>query len=238
MNKNSMTRELSVIIPFYNEEGNVSVVINSLLEALEKAHIGFEILALDNGSADRTGLILDRIKDKRVRVFHIKVNKGYGNGIIECLKHAKGGIVGYMWGDNEIPAHTLVDVYNKLKDESLDVCKICRDQRGYQFMRRMQSEIYNRIVLQVLFGSLPPDINGCPRLMRREVCEKINLVSRDDFIDTEIVLKAKGFGFRIGGVRAKYYKRSYGKSKLGFYKFLFFLRNMINYKLRRERFKN
>lgn len=225
--------ELSISIPFYNEEGNVLDVIKSLSGVLKKNKIDFEIIALDNGSTDNTGIILDKIKDPRIRVFHIKKNKGYGNGIIECLKHVKANFVGHMWGDNEIPAYSVMQIYRKLLNEDLDLCKIKRYLRDYNFIRRVQSRIFNKIVLRVLFGKLPDDINGCPKIMRYKLYKKLDLSSRDAFIDTEIILKAKGYGAKMGNVVVNYSKRKEGKSKVKFYIFLEFIKNILKYKIRK-----
>ena len=160
---------LSVIIPFYNEEGNVEDVIKDVKKTLLDAGINHEIVAVDNGSTDRTPEILHTLKGNDVRVVTVKQNIGFGYGIISGLKAAKGMYLGYMWGDNQISPYFMVKVFEKLLKENLDLCKIKRTSRDYGFFRKLESAAYNRLFMMFLFGKISYDVNGSPKVMKPEL---------------------------------------------------------------------
>lgn len=228
--------ELSVVIPFYNEEGNAEVVIMDLEKTLRKKGVDYEIVAVNNGSFDRTGPILENLKSSRMRIVTIKNNIGFGYGILKGLEAAKGKYVGYMWGDNQIPSEVVGEVFSKLLKEDLDLCKIRRTARDYGFFRKLESGAYNRIFMVTLFGKISYDINGSPKIMKRRLYERMNLKSKDWFIDTEVMGKAKRLGARIGEIEVVYNKRGKGKSKVKFYVAMEFLKNLVKFRL--NGFKN
>lgn len=232
MPKKSGKPVLSIAIPFYNEEDNAADAITGTINSLRKAGIPFEIIAVDNGSADGTADILESMKSNRVRVLHIKKNRGFGNGIIQGWLAAKGRYLGYTSGDNEIDSSAIASIFNKLVTEGLDLCKGKRVSRGYGFFRKIESYVYNKVVCQLLLGYSYGDINGFPKIMTRECYNAIAPTYKDSFFDTEIMVKAERKGFRIGSVAVEYKKRRKGKSSVPFYIALEFIKNIIKFKIK------
>ncbi len=146
MRKNNI--DLSISIPFYNEEDNVENVIDDLNRVLDKSRINYEIIAVNNGSYDNTGSILEKIKskDKRVKVITVKKNIGYGYGIIQGLKNSNGRIIGFFDGDAQVKADIIPLLYRKLKDDSIFLVKVKRIERNDGFNRRIQSRVYNNLI--------------------------------------------------------------------------------------------
>ncbi|MDI6721161.1 MAG: glycosyltransferase family 2 protein [Candidatus Aenigmarchaeota archaeon] len=228
-------KDLSIVVPFYNEEENAEAVIKDLQHVLEKNKIDYEIIAVNNGSFDKTPMILDSLKSRRIRVVVVEKNIGFGYGIIKGLEKSRGIYVGYMWGDNQIPSSALVNVFRKLVDEDLDICKIKRTARNYSFFRKLESVAYNRLFLRMFFGKISYDINGSPKIMKRSIYERLHLKSYDWFIDTELMVKVRYLGARLGEVGVVYSKRNKGKSKVKFYVMIEFIKNLL--KLRRQGLK-
>ncbi|MCX6815410.1 MAG: glycosyltransferase family 2 protein [Candidatus Aenigmarchaeota archaeon] len=229
-----MKYDLSVVIPFYNEEDNVKDVILLHSNLLKKHKINYEIIAINNGSRDKTGEILDKLRNDRVKVVTVHKNIGYGNGLLQGLKHAKGEVVGWTGGDNEIPATALLSVYKKLIKENLDICKVTRTAREYNFYRKFVSASYNYFVCPLIFGGISRDINGYPKLMKRGCYESLKLRALDSFIDTELLVKARKKNFKVGEVQSIYSKRKKGKSNVKFYIVLEFIKNIILFKLTKK----
>ena len=224
--------QLSVVIPFYNEEENVRDAILSHEKMLRSHKIDYEIIAVNNGSSDNTGEILEDMQSKRLKIVTIRKNIGFGNGLIQGFKKAQGSVIGYTAGDNEIPPMVLLKVYRKLLQENLDICKVTRTFREYNIYRKMISAMYNRVICPLLFGNLTKDINGYPKLMKRQCYLKLNLKSPDSFIDTELLVKAKRRKFTIGEINSRYYKRKKGKSSVKFYIVFEFAKNLLYFKLK------
>ncbi len=79
--------DLSLVMPAFNEEEIVAATVSELLEAFERAGHRLEIVAVDNGSSDRTGAILRELssRDPRVVPLRVEVNQGYGFGVLAGL---------------------------------------------------------------------------------------------------------------------------------------------------------
>lgn len=221
---------LSIVIPFYNEEENVSDVIKGLSSVLKEAGINYEIIAVNNGSSDKTPEIIESFRSTRVIPLHIKKNEGYGNGILRGMAIANGGYIGSIPGDNEVKPQTVVDVFRKLVNEKLDLCKISRVVKNYGFFRILESKVYNKIFVRVIFGYKTEDINGSPKIMTRAAFAKLNPIYKDSFIDTEIMIKAAKLKLKSGEVPAVYTWRKKGKSTVQPYIALEFIKNALKFK--------
>lgn len=222
---------LSLVIPAYNEANNLRDVVSNLHDKLSNAGYSFEIIVVDDGSLDKTPDLLATLEREIPTLRHtrVKLRRGYGNAIITGLSMAYGDVLGWMHADKQSGADTLIGVYNKLRDESLDLSKATRVARGESMFRLFRSRVYN-MLFRVLFGNSCNDINGTPKLFRRSLYEKLNLSSRDWFIDPEIVIKAIRHGSKIGEVEIHWGARTAGSSKVRMTASFEFLKNMFRYK--------
>jgi len=225
--------ELSIVVPLFNEETNVEWVAAELVKAFESANIDYELVLVNNGSKDRTGEILGRLtsENSRIRVVSLVKNAGYGGGILSGLHACSGRFIGYTWGDGQVAAASHVEVYQKLKREGLDLCKARRIERHDGPVRKVVTVSYN-LLFPLFFRSATRDVNGCPKMFKREVFEKMNVVSKDWFIDAEIMIKSSQCGSKSGEVPVVFAARRHGSSNVGFRTVMEFIRNMIAYKLR------
>lgn len=91
--------KLSIIIPCYNEEKNIPLILSGFLEVIKRDDI--EVIIVNNGSKDASGEILKDLlpKCRFLKIVEIKVNQGYGFGILSGLKEAKGEYIGWTHGD-------------------------------------------------------------------------------------------------------------------------------------------
>ena len=231
MNANNI--DLSVSIPLYNEEDNVRSVIKELYDVLKNTGLKYEIIAVNNGSYDNTGKILNKLKRKykNIKIVSIKKNLGYSYGINQGLKKSNGRIIGFMDGDSQVKSNVIPLLYKELENnKDIQLIKVKRVRRMDGFNRLFQSRIYNKL-FAVLFGIDSIDINGKPKLMKREFYDKINIISRDWFIDAEIMLNLKKHNYKFAEIAVQSDKRNKGESKVKLSATLQFLKNMLKYKL-------
>jgi len=225
--------QLSVTIPFYNEENNVTRVLTELTKELNSAKIDYEILAVDNGSRDKTSELIDKFSksNSRVKKVVVKINQGYGYGILSGLANAKGKIVGWMDGDKQISADTLVKVYKFAAEKKEGIFKVNRVNRFDGMRRNLLGQSYN-ILMQNIFGIKCKDINGCPKLFSKENLEKMNLTSKDWFLDSEVLIKATRLKLKIYEIPVIFEKRKTGKSNVYFHTTFEFIKNIIKFYLK------
>lgn len=226
---------LSLVIPFYNEEKNIQRVVNGLINSFGESSIDYELILVNNGSADETPQILEDLakeKPDKIKVVHIPVNQGYGWGIINGLKNASGEYVGFMCGDDQIKPEDVLRVFSSVKNENYDLAKVKRVARKDGIIRKVLSTAYNFLFL-VMFNARTLDVNGSPKIFKRELLALISPSSKDWFIDAEIMIKAKYLNLKAGEVPVEFLRREKGVSHVEFTTMLEFAKNMFNYRLGR-----
>lgn len=227
-----MKKRLSLVIPFYNEEKAVPAGLPALISAVRASGILCRFVLVDNGSSDGTGRILREIAsaDSDSEVVRVPENQGYGWGIIKGAEQAKGDWIGFMGGDNQIRPESLIEAYRKMEAEELDLCKAARINRMDGGIRRCITCVYNRIVFPVLFRVPLADINGVPKIMTRELWDRMNISSKDWFIDAEIMIKAAALKASMGDVPVTFHARECGESKVNYGTIVEFAWNLVKYR--------
>lgn len=207
--------ELSIAIPFYNEEDNIENVVKNLVGELSRNRIDYELVLVNNGSSDSTHKIIENLKKTnfRIRYINIKENHGYGWGIINGLNAANGKFIGFIDGDNQVSPRSVSNAYNKIKEYDAVLCITKRSKRPRKLMRKIASIGYN-LILNALFFTNFWDINSKPKIIKQEFYKQLHLYSKDWFVDTEILLKARHKKFKIIEVPIIYKERTKGKSKI------------------------
>ena len=93
-----MSFKASIVIPCFNEELNLPLLIKRCEEIHQKNNL-LEFIFVNNGSTDNSKKILKKISNNYIKVVNLKNNLGYGGGIIQGLKFAKNEIVGWTHAD-------------------------------------------------------------------------------------------------------------------------------------------
>jgi len=224
---------ISIVVPAWNEAETIAYVVTDLEQKFSEEGISFEIVVVDNGSTDGTGLVLEGLKEgaPHLKVVRVAKNAGYGNGILCGLAEANGNILGWIDADGQSVAVDVAESLRLFLKERYDVCKGVRRARMDSTPRLIQSRVYN-VLFRALFDVPFNDINAKPKFFTREVYERTGLSSRDYFIDAELVIKAVRLGSRIGEISVKGDVRHGGSSKVRIGTLFEFLKNMLVYKCR------
>lgn len=229
-----MIETFNVILPFYNEEDVVEEVVRSLISQCQKNALSVKFILVNNGSSDKTGEIINRLKKEFRTISSVTIgeNKGYGYGIRRGLAVCKAPYIGYMWGDGQIKPIYLVRVAKALiADLTLDLCKVVRVKRYDGLKRGLITKIYN-CLFSILFFMNESDVNGTPKIFKMSSYKKISLVSNDWFLDAELLIKAKSKKFSIKEIPAIYTPRTGGSSNVGYLTIFEFLLNIFRYRLK------
>lgn len=183
---------------------------------LDRSGFSFELIAVQNGSSDRTPEVLLELEKqmKHLSVVNVPANRGFGYGVIQGLKNCSGQIIGYMPGDGQIPAEAVPALVEKMQKEQAQIGKGCRVVRNDGGMRKIVTFVYNAFVW-LLFRLPTSDVNSNPKLMTSFAYQSIQPCSHDFFIDPEILLKASRLGLKFCEVEIVSPKRDQGRSKLG-----------------------
>jgi len=204
---------LTFFFPAYNEEENVAETIRRALDEVGPLVGGsIEVLAVDDGSTDRTRELGEAIAatDPRVRVFH-QENRGYGGALRAGFDNARGELIGFSDGDLQFDLREMSRLVERLADDRKPVDVVI----GYRLKRRdpphriFIAKTYNAIV-SVLFGLRVRDIDCAMKLFRREVFDGLPLTTDSPFLSAELLIKLKARGERIAQVGVTHYPRAAG----------------------------
>ena len=202
---NGKIPDISVIVLCYRSEGIIRPFVEQLISSLEKLDSHCEIILVANyfeQSGDKTPEIVEELasRDKRIQPV-IKVKEGMmGWDMKSGLEVATGKYLAVIDGDGQMPAEDVVRVYKKLREENLDLVKTYRLQRDDGLYRIFISVAYN-IIFKILFPGLGcRDINSKPKIMRREVYERMDLQSNGWFIDAEIMIHSRKMRLNVGEI--------------------------------------
>ncbi|HEY1107701.1 MAG TPA: glycosyltransferase family 2 protein [Opitutaceae bacterium] len=105
--------ELSVVIPFYNEEANVAKVLAELRDTLTKLDLHVEVLAINDGSRDRTAAEIDAaaLAWPAVRPIHFGRNSGQAAALYHGFHEARGAYLAMLDGDGQNPPSELARLW-------------------------------------------------------------------------------------------------------------------------------
>lgn len=192
--------DLSLVMPCYNEEKVVAYTIRRLLQSFERAGYRLQIVAVDNGSCDGTGAILQQFSQNGDGVVYYRVEKnvGYGHGILSGLPLASAPFVGYIPADGQVDAEDVVRLYEAaVMADGKVLAKVRRRFRMDGLRRKGISVAYNLLVRLLWPGLRSIDINGSPRIFPRTLVPVLQLESKNWLLDLEIMLKAHYMGLQI-----------------------------------------
>tara|TARA_E500000178_G_scaffold215113_1_gene212446 strand:- start:461 stop:1135 length:675 start_codon:yes stop_codon:yes gene_type:complete len=197
------------MFPLYKDSRTVKKMITKSLKVLKKLTDRYEVVIVDDGCPEKSGLLAKNFSKniKKVKVIFHKQNLGYGSAIKTGLKNCK-----YQWifqtdGDAEYDVNDLKKLI-KLTNRS-DLIITYRFKKKYRTSRIIISWIYNAI-LRVLFLTNFKDISTGSRLIKKKMLKKIKLKSKSPFIGAELAIKSKYLGLKVSEVGIHTYPRTFG----------------------------
>jgi len=204
------TGSISVFFPCYNEQENVARTVEQALGVLEKLNVGFEVIIVDDGSADRTGRIADEIaaRDSRVKVVHHRTNLGYGAALQSGFKAATKELVFYTDGDGQFDLNELPLLLPLIRQ--CDIVAGYRINRQDNLIRRINGWCWTKLVC-LLFGMKVRDIDCAFKLYKREIFDNIKLSSTGALISAEILARAVRKGYSLTQKGVHHYPRTAGE---------------------------
>lgn len=138
---------VSVIVPARDEEDGIRVFYTELMKYLPKVVESYEVIFIDDGSADRTLEILKSLaaKNKNIRVYSFKRNRGKADALAYGFFHANGDIIVTMDADLQDKPSELYKFINKYNDGSDVVCGWRKERKDKQKMVVI-SKFFNQVI--------------------------------------------------------------------------------------------
>ena len=203
---------LGIVIPVYNEEGNIKALHSKIKDVLNDLGLISEILFVDDGSTDSTLRKLKSIasKDKAVRILTFHKNFGKANALEAGFKNVNGDIIITMDGDLQDDPEEIPRFIRKL-ESGYDLVSGWKYHRKDPIGKKIPSRFYN-FLIRKLTGVNIHDSNCGFKAYRREVIDMVDVYGE---FHRYIPIIAYWRGFRVGEIKVKHHKRVSGRSKYG-----------------------
>ncbi len=214
---------VSVVVPCYNEEDVLRETHARLVEALEKlpeGAAGFEILYVDDGSRDKTPLILRELSGSDVRVRAVRLSRNFGHqvAVTAGLEHARGDAIVVIDADLQDPPGVILEMAEAWRG-GVDVAYGERTERaGETHFKLWTAKLFYRLINRVSKVQIPLDTGDFRLMDRRVVDALLSMPERDRFIRGMVAW----VGFRQAPVRYARAARFAGESKYPLFKMLRF----------------
>jgi len=200
--------DLSIIVPAYNEEENIPVVIREIHEALADAKFTYETIFVDDGSSDRTWKEMEQVKDKYANaiIARHRKNRGKTDALLTGYSLASGKAILLFDADLQYSPGDIRKLYSKMK-EGYDIVTGWKQGR---YSKQFVSRIYNFLSSKLF--NLPIHDQNSIKVFNREVLEKVSL--RKDW-HRFLVALAVDEGYSVSEIKVTLHPRRFGKTKYG-----------------------
>jgi len=206
---------LSYFFPAHNEEANLESLVEEALATLPALADTFEIIAVNDGSRDRTREIADdlvaRFPDV-VRAVHHPTNYGYGAALRSGFAAARYELIAFTDGDRQFKVADIGRLTARLAEADMpDVVVGFRIKRADPLVRTVYARCY-RLANRVFFGLRATDVDCAAKLFRREALVDIHVESSGAFFSAELLIKLRAVGRTVVEVGVPHYARTAGSA--------------------------
>jgi len=184
---------LSIVLPCFNEEANVARAVAEACDAAKTVCDDYEVVVVDDGSADRTRAIAEglRLHDRHVRIVAHERNRGYGAAVRSGFRAARMDWILLTDGDLQFDVAEVVDLAPLSREA--DFVAGFRVERMDAVHRRVNAAAWNRLVRGV-FDVPVRDVDCAFKLMRRALVQSLDLTAEGAMVSAELVAKASAAG--------------------------------------------
>jgi len=188
-----MAKDLSILVPVYNEENTIESVLDSLVcLKCDK----YEIIVVNDGSTDKTDRIISKFISNNsskmsIRYFNHQTNRGKGAGIKTGLQNAKGQYFTIQDADLEYDPKHIPKLLDKAKKENLDAIYGSRFLGEINNMARANfyaNKFYN-FLLRIFYRTVITDMHTCYKMVRTDLLRDLNIESEGFNYAPELVSK-------------------------------------------------
>lgn len=205
---------ISIILPIYNQEEHVGLLVEEYQSALAKISLPYEILLVPNGCRDRSVSICEELAQRYdgVRLVGCK-EKGWGAAVKTGIRSSKGDLVCYTNSARTSSKDLTLLLLYAIANPGVVVTSSRKVRESW--LRRLGSVLYN-LECRTLFDLSCWDVNGTPKVFPRKFDDLFSLDCSNDLIDLEFHFKCRRSGYPLLEVPTLSWRRHAGKSTTNF----------------------
>jgi glycosyltransferase involved in cell wall biosynthesis len=203
---------LSIVIPVYNEEGNLPALHDKLTASLRRIDLPYEIIFIDDGSNDATWRVIRQLQasDDHIHAIRQRRNFGKARALSTGFAAAKGSAIVTMDGDLQDDPDEMPKFLDKL-NSGYDLASGWKQRRQDPLGKTAPSKVFNWTVRNVT-GVQLHDFNCGFKAYRSDAAKSIRLYGE---LHRFTPVLANAEGFRIAEIPVKHHPRTWGESKYG-----------------------
>ena len=204
--------QLSVVVPMFDEEAVLPLFTRRLRPVLDALDLGYEVIAVDDGSRDGTPVLLQKARREwpQLRVVRLRRNSGHQAALSAGLVRTRGEWIATLDADLQDPPELLATMLDRGREEELDVVYAVRDDRSTDSVfKRLTAGLYYRLMRR-LVGAHVPAHAGDFRLMSRATVDVINGLPEHHRV---LRLVVPALGFPSAEVSFRREERAAGRTK-------------------------
>lgn len=209
-----MYPNLSIVIPLYNEEESVEMLVERVAAVMERDHIDYELILVDDGSRDSTWEKIVALKGLNPNLRGIKFRRNFGQtaAMVAGFDYASGQFIATMDGDLQNDPADIPCMLEKMNTEHCDIVSGWRSDRKDHFSRVLPSQIANFIISKTT-GVFLHDYGCSLKIYRAEIIRSLNAYGE---MHRFFPALASMTGATVAEIPVKHHRRRYGASKYGF----------------------
>ena len=212
--------DISVVIPFYNEEESLMELNDWIVRVMQSNHFSFELIYVDDGSGDGSWDVVEQLAKKHPEIKAIRFRRNYGKSaaLNEGFKAATGEVVITMDSDLQDSPEEIPGLFNMITEQNLDIVSGWKKKRyDSTLTKNVPSKIFNW-TSRKLFRSKLHDMNCGLKAYKLDVVKNIQVYGEmHRYIP--IIARAAGFS-KIDEKVVVHQKRKYGVTKFGLDRFI------------------
>lgn len=219
---------VSIVIPTYNERGNIEKLIPEIFGSSKALQADVEVIIVDDNSPDGTGSVAEQLGKKyNVKVIHRSGKLGLASAVIKGFSESKSDILGVMDADLSHPPQTLPDLLKPILGNEAELVVGSRYVHGggvevWPFHRRLMSKVATLMARPL--SKVKDPMSGL-FFLKRSVIEGVELHAKGYKIGVEILVK--GGYTKVCEVPYIFRNRFVGKSKIGASEYYYYIGSLL-----------
>ncbi len=167
-----MSLDLTVIIPIYNEEKNISILFERLKKVVSELSISYEFIFINDGSRDKSMELIRELasNDNSVRFINFSRNFGHQIAVTAGIDASKGNAVVIIDADLQDPPEIIPEMYHKMQEGFQVVYARRKTRAGESFFKKFTAKLFYRILTKITSIKIPID-TGDFRIMDRKIVD-------------------------------------------------------------------
>lgn len=169
--------ELSIIIPIFNEEGNLSKLYDRLTNVVQSLNVSYELIFINDGSHDNSLSMITTLakNDDHVKYINFSRNFGHQIAVTAGIDNCTGNAVAIIDADLQDPPELIADLYHKMNEGYQVVYARRRSRSGESLIKKLTAKIFYRILAKITSIKIPID-TGDFRIMHRKIIDVLRLM--------------------------------------------------------------